>query len=192
MVTISFTMKVFRLDSANVLPTHHFEWPLWRCQWSGNVIFIFRLDSANGARPEPPLLNFEASKNFGFVRSSQVRWWGDWGGWVTVFRTVKSAFHFHFYHLIHSCTFLGLATVTTLLTEHEREVQHQQQGGGFFILLASKVFCFSKISWKMQVDAAAEQGFKGEGILSGDPSCRGFLVIISKIQLMSQCIIGCY
>ena len=26
----------------------------------------------------------------------------------------------------------------------------------------------------MQVDAAAEQGFKGEGILSGDPGCRGF------------------
>ena len=157
------------------------------------VILMYRLDSANGARPEPPLLNFEASENFGFVRSSQVRWRGDWGGcWVTVFRTVKSAFHFHFYHLIHSCVFLGLATATTLLTEHEREVQHQQQGGGFFILLASKVFCFSKISWKMQVDAAAEQGFKGEGILSGDPSCRGFLVIISKIQLMSQCIIGCY
>ena len=33
---------------------------------------MYRLDSANGARPEPPLLNFEASKNFGFVRSSQV------------------------------------------------------------------------------------------------------------------------
>ena len=26
----------------------------------------------------------------------------------------------------------------------------------------------------MQVDATAEQGFKGEGILSGDPGCRGF------------------
>ena len=43
------------------------------------VILMYRLDSADGARPEPPLLNFEASKNFGFVRSSQVRWRGDWG-----------------------------------------------------------------------------------------------------------------
>ena len=149
----------------------------WLCQW-------------RPPRTPPPQLWGKQELRLRQVQPGEVEKW--LGGWVTVFRTVKSAFHFHFYHLIHSCTFLGLATVTTLLTEHEREVQHQQQGGGFFILLASKVFCFSKISWKMQVDAAAEQGFKGEGILSGDPSCRGFLVIISKIQLMSQCIIGCY
>ena len=31
-----------------------------------------RLESADGARPQPPLLNFEASKNLSFVRSNQV------------------------------------------------------------------------------------------------------------------------
>ena len=84
--------------------------------------------------PNPPSSTLRQARTS--ASSGPARWGGEviGGCWVTVFRTVKSAFHFHFYHLIHSCTFLGLATATTLLTEHEREVQHQQQGGGFFIL----------------------------------------------------------